>query len=269
MLRRVDRILLRVPSLPAAVKYYREVLGLRLIKEDRRLAAFQLTDSDTELVLHCDEDLPADATYFLVDDVRKLYERRLDLKIQFVNPPAPGARGYRAAIKDPFGNVVLIVDHTAAQASQAIEDAKAPGTLFAGVEDTKVPVKVDALIQTYAQIGRTADDLPYTPDFEKLHLIYCAQHPEKKPTRQETWRHLLNLRKSKKLPKLGAARSVPPELTEQERQQLRELLGESIGRRDRLPYSDTFDKLVDQFNQGRRRAISPHLVWRAAATLAK
>jgi catechol 2,3-dioxygenase-like lactoylglutathione lyase family enzyme len=269
MLRRVDRIILRVPSVTSAVKYYRDVLGLRLIKEDRGLASLKWVEGEAELVLHSDPDLPAEATYYLVDDVRQIFEKRKELGVQFTQPPSSGARGYRAALKDPFGNTILIVDRTNEGAGAVIEDAKPPGALFAGVDEAKVPLKGDALIRTYEQIGRTADDLPYTPDFEKLHTIYCTQHPEKKPTRQETWRHLLNLRKGGKLPKLGVARSRPPEVEQQERQKLRGLLGEAIGRRDRLPYTQQFDGLVDEFNRGRARPLSPHLVWRLVATIAK
>ena len=269
MLRRIDRIILRVPSVASAVKYYRDVLGLTLIKDDQRLALLKWPESETELVLHADPDQPAEATYHLVDDVRALFERRKQLGLAFAQPPASGARGYRAAIKDPFGNILFIVDRTNEGAGPVIEDARPPGALFAGVDEAKVPVKGDALIRTYEQIGRTADDLPYTPDFEKLHTIYCTQHPEKKPTRQETWRHLLNLRKGGKLPKLGPARSRPPDLEPEERDTLRRLLGESIGKRDRLPYTPQFDTLVDEFNKGRSRPLSPHLVWRLVATLAK
>ena len=46
-----------------------------------------------------------------------------------------------------------------------------------------------------------------------------------------------------------------------------------MGRRDRLPYSTAFDAIVDAFNdyirQHGERPISPHLVWRLVATLAK
>ena len=47
------------------------------------------------------------------------------------------------------------------------------------------------------------------------------------------------------------------------------MLGEDIGRRDRLPYTERFDKLVDRFNQTQKRPLSPHLVWRLVAKLAK
>jgi hypothetical protein len=53
------------------------------------------------------------------------------------------------------------------------------------------------------------------------------------------------------------------------RQRLKALLGKDLGKRDRLPYTQRFDDLVDQFNKTIPRALSPHQVWRVVATLAK
>src|SRR5689334_11081867 len=240
MLRRVDRILLRVPQLDGAVKYYRDVLGLALVRKSGNVASFHLSAAhDTELVLHSDPDLPAEATYLLVDDVRDLYRRRNELKLKFTSPPQPVSRGYRATVKDPFDNVLLILDRTADTSSPAthvgtatiVEDAKPPGALFAGVEN-RVPVRRAALIKAYEQVARTADDLPYTPHFETLYRAYIATMGEPKPNRQEVWRHLLNLRKAGALPKLGEARSRPPNVDPQDEDRLRELLGPDIGKRD-------------------------------------
>jgi len=269
MLRKVDRIIFRVPGLASAITYYRDVLGLKLVRQDGRVASFRLGDDTTELVLHAQEDLPAEAAYFLVDDVRDLYRRRRELKLTFTAPPAAVSRGYRAAVKDPFGNVLLLLDRTTeSSAGGAIEDATTSDTLFAGVE-SRAPAKRDELIRIYQQIARTADDLPYTPHFEKLYDTYTAAYASPKPTRAEVWRHLLNLRKAGKLPKLGEARSIPPEVSPDERRRLRDMLGADIGKRDRLPYTKRFDEIVDAFNRTQPRAISPHLVWRLVATLAK
>jgi catechol 2,3-dioxygenase-like lactoylglutathione lyase family enzyme len=267
VLKKVDRILLRVESLDAAVRYYRDVLGLKLVKQDQRLASFRLADGETELVVHCDADLPDQAMYYLVESVRDLYRRREELKLKFAGPPTPIAKGFRATVKDPFGNVMLLLDR-AAGAGDVVEDAKSGGSLFAGVEQ-RVAVKKDLLVKVYEEIGRTADDLPYTPHFETLYKSYAAGHGEPKPTRGEVWRHLLNLRKAGKLPKLGPARSEPPEISREERERLREMLGTDIGKRDRLPYTERFDRLVDEFNGAQARKLSPHLVWRLVATLAK
>jgi catechol 2,3-dioxygenase-like lactoylglutathione lyase family enzyme len=266
MLRKIDRILLRVPGLDSAVAYYRDVLGLKLIKQDGRVATLKLVDCDTELVLHADPDLPAEAAYYLVDDVRGLYRDRAKLKLTFVSPPSPVSRGFRATVRDPFGNVLLLLDRVADQAS-VIEDGKAPVGLFAGVE-VRTAVKREELIKAYEQIGRTADDLPYTPHFETIYSSYAKRH-DPPPTRQEVWRHLLNLRKGGKLPKLGEAKSKPPAVSPEDRDALRRMLGDDIGKRDRLPYTQRFDELVDTFNRTQPRPLSPHLVWRLVATLAK
>jgi catechol 2,3-dioxygenase-like lactoylglutathione lyase family enzyme len=268
VLKKVDRILLRVDSLEAAIHYYRDVLGLKLVKQDQRLANFKLGDGETELVIHADADLPDQATYYLVDSVKDLYARRDQLKLKFSAPPSPVSKGFRATVKDPFGNVMLLLDRSAASESQAIEDGKVPGGLFAGVEQ-RVAVKKNLLIKVYEQTGRTADDLPYTPHFETLYQAYAAAHGDAQPTRGEVWRHLLTLRKAAKLPKLGPARSIPPGIADEDRARLREMLGADIGKRDRLPYTDRFDRLVDEFNATQPRKLSPHLVWRLVATLAK
>jgi hypothetical protein len=165
--------------------------------------------------------------------------------------------------------MLLLIDRTAGEAGAgAVEDGKAPGALFAGVEQ-KVPVRAEALVRVYEQIGRTADDLPYTPHFESLYRAYLAGHAEHPPTRREVWRHLLTLRKAGKLPRLGEARSKPPPVDEESRLRLRAMLGGDIGKRDRLPYTPRFDELVNTFNETQPRPLSPHLVWRLVATLAK
>lgn len=234
------------------------------------MASFVLSDGTTELVLHTDADQPFEQVYYLVDDVRDLYKRREELQLRFVSAPQSVSRGFKAAVKDPFGNVLLILDRASEHAAggATIEDGKAPGALFAGIE-AKVAPKRDVLIRMYEEVGRTADDLPYTPHFEKLHNAYAAAHGEPKPTRRETWRHLLNLRKAGNLPKLGDARNDPPQVEPEAIAQLKSLLGADMGKRDRLPYTERFDQLVDAFNRTQTRPLSPHLVWRLVAKLAK
>jgi catechol 2,3-dioxygenase-like lactoylglutathione lyase family enzyme len=269
MLRNVDRIILRVPQLRAAVKYYRDVLGLKVIREDAHLANLRQADEGSpDLVLHDDPDLPAEAVYFLVDDVRDLHRRRDELRLTFVHPPARSARGWRAAVRDPFGSVLQILDHSASAGEKPAEDVRTARSLFAGVQPA-FNAKADVLVQLYERVGRTADDLPYTSHFETIYLPYAEAYGEIRPSRAEVWRHLLNLRKSGKLPKLGDARSRPPVVSPEDRHKLREVLGDDIGRRDRLPYSARFDALVDEFNRTLPRPLSPHLVWRLVATLAK
>ena len=98
MLRKIDRVILRVANLPAAVSYYRDVMGLSVIREEARLASLKLPGEGgdgTELVLHTDPDLPHEAVYYLVDDVRDLYRRRGELKLRFASPPTQVSRGFQ------------------------------------------------------------------------------------------------------------------------------------------------------------------------------
>jgi hypothetical protein len=280
VIQKVDRILLRVPGLAAAVKYYAETVGLKLLREETTIASFQL--GDAELVLHTDPDLPAEGVYYLVESVRDLYAKRRELKLKFLSPPLRATKGWRATVKDPFGLVLMLLDREdgakpqadgqAAPASEAIEDGKASESLFAGVH-AKVKALPEVLIKLYEQIGRIADDLPYTPEFVTLYKDYVAALKAKgataEITKEEVWRHLLNLRKAGKLPKLGESKSTPPEISDADKRKLAELVGDMIGRRDRLPYSDRFDKIVDEFNKAQPRPISPHFVWRLVATLGK
>jgi catechol 2,3-dioxygenase-like lactoylglutathione lyase family enzyme len=277
MLRKIDRLVLRVPSLPGAVTYYRDVLGLRVVRQEQRAAVLRFADDSPELVLHNDPDAPAEAVYFLVDSVRQMYEKRRELRLQFSSPPVRVARGFRATVKDPFGTVMHLLDRSAtgtddraASQDDHVEDAQPAAGLFAGVEH-KVAAKKQTLIKLYEKLARTADDLPYTPHFESLYEPYVAHFADPKPTRAEVWRHLLNLRKAGKLPKLGEAKSKPPDVAPEARQRLREVLGDDIGKRDRLPYTPRFDQIADEFNKTLPRAqrLSPHLVWRLIATLAK
>jgi hypothetical protein len=269
MFRSVDRIVLRVPQLKAAVKYYRDVLGLAVLREDAHVANLRTGEAGApELVLHDDPDLPAEAVYFLVDDVRELYGRRDELRLAFLHSPARSARGWRAAVKDPFGTVLQIIDRSAADSGDDVEDIRSAGALFAGAVH-KFPVKGEVLIKLYEKVGRTADDLPYTPHFETIYELYAKAFGEVQPDRAEVWRHLLNVRKAGKLPKLGEARSRPPNVEPEARTALRELVGDEMGRRDRLPYTARFEQIVDRFNATMPRPMSPHLVWRLVATLAK
>ena len=57
MFRRVDRVVLRVPVLKTAVKFYREALGMELLREELRMASQRMPDGQAEVILRCDPDL--------------------------------------------------------------------------------------------------------------------------------------------------------------------------------------------------------------------
>ncbi|MEM8873983.1 MAG: VOC family protein [Planctomycetota bacterium] len=271
----LDRLLLRVQNVPAAARFWTQTFGLEAIRSDEQVALLKFKEGG-EVLLHADPDLPAEGVFIRVESVRQMYEQRGELRLTFTGPPTRIARGYRATIKDPFGNVMLILDRSVDE--KAAEDTRSSGALFPGVE-TPVTPKREVLGKLYEEVGRTADDLPYTPHFEALHERYAQHFNDPQPTRQETWRHLLNCRKAGQLPKLtedgekAKARLKPPPVSDDARKLLADLLGDELSRRDRLPYAPRFDEVNEAFNKAMhelgQRPVSPHQLWRMIATLAK
>lgn len=263
MIRRFDRLLIRVESLPAAAKFWQETHGATLVKIDRASASLTFADGG-EVLLHVDPQLSAHQLYFLVDDVRAMHADRKRLRLDFRSPPTRGSRGYFATVRDPFGVVLEIADLALA----GDPNAPSPERLFDDAASGHKPDRA-RLAEIYAKLGRTADDLPYTTHFETLYDAYATGFADPKPSHAEVWRHVLTTRKSGALPKLGAAKSKPPELDDPDRMKLAQLLKDDLGKRDRLPYTPRFDEIVNAFNRGRRRPFSPHQIWRLVATLAK
>ena len=267
----------RVPNVPAAVAFYRDTMKLRVLRDGTSYATLGLGDG-RQVLLHNDPDLPEDATFLLVDDVKQLHARRRELRLDFVSPPTRASKGFRATVKDPFGTVLLIIDRTLdeGEIDGDVEEARTADALFPGVAPT-YQTRPELLSELYAKAARTADDLPYTPQFEQIYAAYARQWPDPQPSRAEVWRHLLSVRKKGKLPKLGAARSKPPVLDEPTavlvQRLIIETIGESIGRRDRLPYSPAFDRFTEAFNRERVRSgqppMTPHALWRVVASMAK
>lgn len=267
---------MRVPNIAAAVGFYRDVLGVEVVREEKGFATLRLADGK-ELLLHTSTDLPEEAVFLRVNDVNELYRRREALRLKFSGKPTRVSLGYKATAKDPFGGVLLLIDRSLEESGgDAGEDVRAPHALFEGIAP-KLAVKAKLLAELYERAGRTADDLPYTPQFEQIFAAYSESFTEPRPDRIETWRHLLTLRKKGALPKLGAARSRPQAADEKTVALLREVLarefGGKIGRRDRLPYSEQFDRMAESFNRARARAgedsMAPHQLWRLVALIAK
>ncbi|MGE3108254.1 MAG: argininosuccinate lyase [Phycisphaerales bacterium] len=141
-------------------------------------------------------------------------------------------------------------------------------TLFPGLATGGLDEQV--LIEAYGTIGRTLDDLPYTPEFDRLYR--AVDGDARGATPREVFHRLHNLRKAGKLPKVGRTKVSPPRIDRKEEQvlerQVIEAVG-SLGQRDQLPFTGTFDVLVEAFNQKTGRGLEPHDVWRLIAKLAK
>lgn len=133
------------------------------------------------------------------------------------------------------------------------------------------PESLDAaLIRAYVSAGRTLDDLPYTPEFDRL--VETVRGHDGSATARRVLHRLQNLRKAGRLPRVGRASTAPPRVDEEDERVLGELVVRavgSLGQRDQLPYSPEFDALVVSFNTARGRSLDPHSVWRLVAKLAK
>lgn len=132
------------------------------------------------------------------------------------------------------------------------------------------------LAQQYQQGGVTLDDLPYTDAFEALHaLITGPQGPGgayARMSRSELFHKLHNMRKAKQLPRLGPSKLQRPRLDPQHEKILASLVQQHIGKlslRDRLPYTDDMDRIVEQFAAATGLNMAHHAVWRVIAKLAK
>lgn len=129
----------------------------------------------------------------------------------------------------------------------------------------------ELLVSAYLKQARTLDDLPYTDQFEAIYRAIADEDPPA-VSRQQLFRRLHNLRKAGKLPRLGKALGHRPRLSPEQETLLANLVREQVGelsKRDQLPYTDAFDKIVNTFNTQAGLGLSPHDAWRIIAKLAK
>ena len=128
----------------------------------------------------------------------------------------------------------------------------------------------ELLASVYQKQGRTLDDLPYTPDFEAIFAAVTGD--ESASGRAQLFRRLHNLRKAGKLPRLGKAKESPPRLAAEHEAIVTGLVEAEVGqlsKRDQLPYTEGFDRVVAGLNSRAALSLSPHDVWRVVAKLAK
>lgn len=126
------------------------------------------------------------------------------------------------------------------------------------------------LIDAYRDAGRTLDDLPHTPEFDRLTEQLRAAGDTR--SAHEIYRRLHNLRKASKLPALGL-RSTGAFKLEPEHETLLietvESMHGPISTRDQLPHTPAMAAIVERFNAESGLALDAHAVWRVIAKLAK
>jgi predicted enzyme related to lactoylglutathione lyase len=109
LFRKLDNHLLRVSDLDAAIAFYHDRLGHPLLWRDKDAAGFALPDTDAELVVHLQIGPETD---ILVEDVRSAVAAFMRAGGDVLQPPFEIAIGLCARLRDPFGNVIVILDQS-------------------------------------------------------------------------------------------------------------------------------------------------------------
>ncbi len=109
LFRKLDNLLLRVADLDAAVSFYRDRLGHRVVWRSDEAVGFALPDTDTELVAHLHIGPETDV---LVEDVDEAVAAFLSAGGEALEDPFDIAIGRCARVRDPFGNELVLLDQS-------------------------------------------------------------------------------------------------------------------------------------------------------------
>ncbi len=113
MLRKIDCIMIRVDDIEAAAAYYAKVFGLRPQWSGDGSTGLVFPESDTEIVLHNDPDIPSSVeVHYLVDDVVAAVAHYTVQGCHVLVAPFDITIGKCAVIQDPFGTRLCILDMT-------------------------------------------------------------------------------------------------------------------------------------------------------------
>jgi lactoylglutathione lyase len=109
LFRKLDNLLLRVTDLDAAISFYGDRLGHRVLWRSEEAVGFALPDTDAELVVHLNIGAETDV---LVDDVDEAFAVFLNAGGEAVQRPFDIAIGRCARVRDPFGNELVLLDQS-------------------------------------------------------------------------------------------------------------------------------------------------------------
>jgi predicted enzyme related to lactoylglutathione lyase len=109
-LKKIDAVLHRVADLDEAIRFYVDVLGLRLGWRDESMAGMIFPGNDSELVLHTDEKLPNPNVSFQVESVDEFVEEYKRKGYKVLVEPFDIRCGKCAVLSDPYGNGIEVMD---------------------------------------------------------------------------------------------------------------------------------------------------------------
>jgi len=111
MLRKIDCVMIRVDDIEAAAHYYAEVFGLHPQWSGDDSIGLMFPESDTEIVLHRNLDIPSSVeVHYLVDDVVTAVANYAAKGCDVLVEPFGITIGKCAVIEDPFGVRLCILD---------------------------------------------------------------------------------------------------------------------------------------------------------------
>jgi catechol 2,3-dioxygenase-like lactoylglutathione lyase family enzyme len=109
LFRKLDNLLLRVADLDAAISFYRDRLGHRVLWRSDEAVGFALPETDAELVVHLNIGPETDV---IVENVDEAFAFFLSASGVAVEPPFDIAIGRCARVRDPFGNELILLDQS-------------------------------------------------------------------------------------------------------------------------------------------------------------
>jgi catechol 2,3-dioxygenase-like lactoylglutathione lyase family enzyme len=119
MLKKIERILIRVRDVAEATDFYSDVFGLKPVWRDEQegSAGLLFPDSDAELVLSYDfHGTGSSEVQYLGDDVISAIQHDTKQGCIVIVQPFDAHMGKCAVIEDPFGHRLFILDMSKAAA---------------------------------------------------------------------------------------------------------------------------------------------------------
>ncbi len=116
MFKKIDCVMIRVDDLAAGEKFYSEVFGLKPLWREAGSVGMRLPESDAEIVLHNNADIPGKVeVHYLVDNVVAAVKSYAEQGCRIMVRPFDVLIGKCAVIEDPFGTTICLLDQTSGQ----------------------------------------------------------------------------------------------------------------------------------------------------------
>jgi lactoylglutathione lyase len=113
MFKKIDCVMIRVDDVAAGEKFYSEVFGLRPLWREAGSVGLGLPETDAEIVLHNNADIPNKVeVHYLVDDVVAAVKTYAEKGCRVLVPPFDVLIGKCAVIRDPFETSICLLDLT-------------------------------------------------------------------------------------------------------------------------------------------------------------